>query len=162
MNVIYRKTEHGTQEVAARKAKLAPRVRTMLILVDGITPEEMLKREAQQVGAPADFLEQLVGLGLIESTQAAPRAPAAPAAPDAPGGGSAVEFQRFRDAQAFMNTTLVDALGIKSFFFTLKLERAATVADLRELAGPYLELMAKASGKEQAAVLGRRLKLMLG
>jgi len=162
MNVIYRKTEHGTQEVAARKAKLAPRVRTMLILVDGITPEEMLKREAQQVGAPADFLEQLVGLGLIESTQAAPRAPAAPAAPAAPGGGSAVEFQRFRDAQAFMNTTLVDALGIKSFFFTLKLERAATVADLRELAGPYLELMAKASGKEQAAVLGRRLKLMLG
>ena len=158
MNVIYRKTERGTQELGARKAKLAPRVRTMLILVDGITPEEMLKREAQQVGAPADFLEQLVGLGLIESTEAAPRAAAAPAAPS----GSAADFQRFRDAQAFMNTTLVDALGIKSFFFTLKLERAATVADLRELAGPYLELMTKASGKEQAAVLGRRLKLMLG
>jgi hypothetical protein len=110
------------------------------------------------VGAPADFLEQLVGLGLIESTETGPRAAAAPAAP----AGSAADFQRFRDAQAFMNTTLVDALGIKSFFFTLKLERAATVADLRELAGPYLELMAKASGKEQADVLGRRLKLMLG
>jgi hypothetical protein len=110
------------------------------------------------VGAPADFLEQLVDLGLIESSEGPARAAAAPAA----GGGSSADFQRFRDAQAFMNTTVVDALGIKSFFFTLKLERAATVADLRELAGPYLELMAKASGKEQAAVLGRRLKLMLG
>jgi hypothetical protein len=159
MNVIYRKTERGTQEVAARKAKLAPRVRTMPILVDGITPEEMLRREAQQVGAPEDFLEQLVALGLIESTEAIARAAAVSAAP---GGGSEAQFQRFRDAQAFMNTTVVDALGIKSFFFTLKLERAATLADLRELAGPYLELMAKASGKEQAAVLGRRLKLMLG
>lgn len=158
MSVIYRKTERGAQELGARKVKLAPRVRTMLILVDGITPEEMLKREAQQVGAPADFLEQLVGLGLIESTEAAPRAAAAPAARS----GSDADFQRFRDAQAFMNTTVVDALGIKSFFFTLKLERAATIADLRELAGPYLEVMTKASGKEQAAVLGRRLKLMLG
>ncbi len=158
MNVIYRKTERGTQELTARKAKLAPRVRTMLILVDGITPEEMLKREAQQVGAPADFLEQLVDLGLVESSERPASAAVAPVA----GGGSSADFQRFRDAQAFMNTTVVDALGIKSFFFTLKLERAATVADLRELAGPYLELMAKASGKEQAAVLGRRLKLMLG
>jgi len=78
----------------------------------------------------------------------------APASPDD-------EFSRFRAAKDFMNVTIVDALGIKSFFFTLKLERAGTRADLRELAEPYREAIAKAEGEDQAAVLAGRLAEML-
>jgi hypothetical protein len=60
-----------------------------------------------------------------------------------------------------MNVTIVDALGLKSFFFTMKLERAGTLADLRELAGPYREALAKADGEAKAEVLARRLNEML-
>ena len=154
---IYRKTARGTQEIAQRKLKLNPRVRTMLILIDGLQPELLVKEEAAKVGAPADFLEQLQQQGLIEKAGramgAAEPAPAPQAAVD--------EFSRFRAAKDFMNVTIVDALGIKSFFFTLKLERAGTVADLRGLAGPYREALAKSEGDAQAAVLAARLEEML-
>jgi hypothetical protein len=64
---VYRKTESGVAEVAERKLKLSPRVRTMLILVDGTLEESALQERAAQIGAPEDFLRQLVEAGLIEA-----------------------------------------------------------------------------------------------
>jgi hypothetical protein len=158
---IYRKTERGSVEVKERKLKLSPRVRSMLILVDGALPEFMLKEDAQRIGAPPDFLQQLLAAGLIEAVSGAAPIPAA-RSPAAPGAGPAPdEFMLFREAKNFMNTTIVDALGIKSFFFTMKLERAGTRADLRALVEPYREALAKAEGEEHAEVMVARLKEML-
>jgi len=153
---VYRKTERGHAEVRDRKLKLSPRLRTMLILVDGVLPELILKDDAARVGAPPDFLAQLADAGLIERAEAAtgPGAAAEPAGPQD-------EFTRFRNAKHFMNTTIVDALGIKAFFFTMKLERAGVVADLVELAGPYRDAIARAQGVGQADVLAARLNEML-
>ena len=151
---IYRKTEQGQVEIRDRKLKLPPRLRTMLILVDGTRPEFMLKEEAARLGAPPDVLQQLAAAGLIERAAGAVATPGQPAAPRD-------EFTRFREAKQFMNTTIVDALGIKSFFFTMKLERAGVTADLAELAEPYEQAIAKAQGPEAAAILAARLKEML-
>jgi hypothetical protein len=169
---IYRKSALGMAEIAARKMKLNPRVRTMLILVDGAQPEFLLREEGVKVGAPASFLEELLKLGLIEKAGrahgASPAATTAavPAAntPSPPSAGAAEppgEFERFRVAKDFMNATIVDALGIKSFFFTLKLEKAGNRADLRGLAGAYRDAIAKADGDAQADVLATRLAEML-
>ena len=167
---IYRKSALGTAEIGARKMKLNPRLRTMLILIDGAQPEFILREEAAKVGAPPTFLDELLKQGLIEKVGRA-QAPAAAAAPtkaavaakpaSAPDAPPADEFERFRAAKDFMNATVVDALGIKSFFFTLKLEKAGTRADLRELAGPYRDAIAKAEGDAQADVLAARLAEML-
>jgi len=163
---IYRKTALGTAEIAARKMKLNPRVRTMLILIDGAQPEFILREEGTKVGAPATFLEELLKLGLIEkagrSQAPAPAAgPQAAPKPQASAAASGGEFEKFRAAKDFMNVTIVDALGIKSFFFTLKLEKAGTCADLRELAGAYRDAIAKGEGEAQANVLAARLTEML-
>jgi len=157
---IYRKTQRGAGEVRDRKMKLAPRVRTMLILIDGTIAESTLKEDGARVGAPADFLEQLVASGLIERVEGT-------AAPIVPQTGMAQatpqdEFARFREAKDFMNATIVEALGIKSFFFTLKLERAAVVADLQSLVEPYREAIAKAEGDDHANLMVARLREMLG
>jgi hypothetical protein len=162
---IYTKTPAGTAEVTNRKMKLAPRLRTMLILVDGVHPEFLLREEAEKVGAPADFLDQLLALQLIEKSgqvnAAAKVAAAAGSGDTAPAAAAADEFSRFRAAKDFMNVTVVDALGIKSFFFTLKLERAGTVNDLRGLADAYQAAIEKGSSREEAVVLVERLKVML-
>ena len=71
------------------------------------------------------------------------------------------EYARFRATKDFMNITVVDALGIRSFFFTLKLERAGNLADLRELVGTYRDAIAKGSGPDEARVLTERLNIML-
>ena len=63
---VYRKTELGLAEVKERKHKLNPRVRTMLILIDGSHDEAQLRQEAAGIGAPGDFLDQLLSAGLIE------------------------------------------------------------------------------------------------
>ncbi len=160
---IYGKTAAGAAEVTNRKLKLVPRLRTMLILVDGVQPEFLLREEAGKVGAPADFLDQLLGLGLIEkSGQVNVAAKAAAAAANVPVAEVASdEFSRFRAAKDFMNVTVVDALGLKSFFFTLKLERAGTVADLRDLVEAYGVAIEKGGTKEEARVLVERLNAML-
>ena len=158
---IYRKTARGTQEIAQRKLKLNPRVRTMLILIDGTQPELLVKEEGTKVGAPADFLEQLLQEGLIEKAGRVAAPGAAPAAAQAAAPVAADEYSRVRAAKDFMNVTIVDALGIKSFFFTLKLERAGTRADMRGLAGAYRDAIAKADGDAAADVLAARLEEML-
>ena len=63
---VYRKTDLGVAEVKERHIKLNPRVRTMLILIDGTHTEEQLTEEAAAIGAPADFLDQLLAAGLVE------------------------------------------------------------------------------------------------
>jgi len=63
---VYRKTAEGDIEVKERKLRLNPRIRTMLILIDGHQTESQLREEAASIGAPADFLDQLTTAGLIE------------------------------------------------------------------------------------------------
>jgi hypothetical protein len=162
IGAIYGKTSLGMHEMSSRKLKLSPRLRTMLILVDGHQPAFILQEEAEKVGAPDDFLDQLVNMQLIEKVgtanqQTVETAEKAPE-PLAIGGD---EFTRFRAAKDLMNVTVVDALGIRSFFFTLKLERAGNIADLRELVSGYREAIAKGSGADEAQVFTERLKLML-
>ena len=157
---IYSKSQLGVEEVSNRKMKLSSRMRTMLILVDGHVPLLMLREEAQKVGAAPDFLEQLQSLGLIiqtgtvnDKSEASLNQASQPPATD--------EFTRFRLAQDFMNVTAVNSLGIKSFFFTLKLERAQNLNELRELLDPYKAAITKGSGGEEAEVLANRLRGML-
>jgi hypothetical protein len=157
---IYRKSSLGLEELNNRKLKLSPRIRTMLILVDGQVPLFLLKEEAEKVGAAPDFLEQLESMGLVvkadtnsKSATLGQHISTAPSFND--------EFAQFRAAQDFMNVSAVNALGIKSFFFTLKLERACTLADLRNLVDDYRTSITKGSGKEAAEVLTNRLLALL-
>jgi hypothetical protein len=53
------------------------------------------------------------------------------------------EVANFRIAKAFMNDTIVDALGIRAFAFTLRLERCSTRDDLTALLPDYTEALLK-------------------
>lgn len=164
---VFVKSRAGVEEVKSRKLKLAPKLRTLLILVDGAKPALVLNEEGAKLGAPADALEQLESRALIERVGAAPtpsagerRAVVRPPATGEP--GSLDSLARFRMAQQFMNDTAVNALGLKAFFFTLKLEKCATVDDLRGLADDYRKAIGKGSGDAEADVLARRLNEILG
>src|SRR5258708_15634028 len=63
---IYAKTPAGSEEVRSRKLKLAPKLRTMLILVDGRKAVGALRDEVSACGMPSDCIEQLESLGLVE------------------------------------------------------------------------------------------------
>lgn len=107
MDNVYRKTERGLAEIATRQYKLAPRLRSALVVVDGKRTD--LELASMIAGQPQETLQALLDAGFIElasDAQAAaagspvlaapaepverpprppePTVPAAPASPAAP------------------------------------------------------------------------------
>lgn len=168
------KTDKGSTVVKSRDRELSPRLRSMLIMADGRQTVAQLQSAAAQVGAPDDFLQTLLGLGLVQlrtvvssragsSTRASEPAPSAPAPQPvaAPAGDAADTASRLRAAQKFMNDAVADALGVRAVFFTLKLERCFTREDLQALLPEFTRLMAKAKGEAVAAGLEQRARALL-
>jgi hypothetical protein len=159
MNVtdIVVKTAEGSQELKSRAHKLPPRLRTMLIMIDGSLSAGQLQDAAAKLGVPGDFLENLEREGLIAARQTGKQAAATTARP-----AEDSEVERFRTVQKFMNDTVVDALGFRAFFFTLKLEKCSTRAELTGLINDYAKAIAKGSGEDVARVLRARARDLLG
>jgi hypothetical protein len=158
MDAIFHKTPKGEEEIKARTAKLPQKMRTMLILIDGTKNAGQLEALAKQLGITEDYIKLLQGEGLIAAVGGTPGAAAKPPSSAPPRD----EFQRFSEAKRFMNETVVNALGMRSFFFTLKLEKAGTRADLAELLDDYSKAIAKGTSAEEAAVLVERARELLG
>jgi hypothetical protein len=149
------KTAKGAEEVKTRSRNLPQRLRTMLILIDGSLNVQQLLEAAAKLGVASDFLEILQHQGLVEINASANIPTTSMAQPDAD------EAQRFRAAQKFMNDTVVDALGFRAFFFTLKLEKCFTRADLGGLIDDYAKAITKGSGEDVARVLRARARELL-
>lgn len=171
MNVLasYVKTPKGKDEIQTRKNKLSVRQRNLLIMVDGIKTVSELSEISIKLGLSADDLAQLDIGGFI-----APVAPTATAGTGAPELFAAMAAQtdapvvvadeaiKFRVAHKFMNDTVVNSLGLKAFFFTLKLERCATRADLSDLLSDFSKVLGKAIGVAEAEVLVGHARELLG
>lgn len=167
----YTKTSKGADEIGQRRNNLRGKMRTMLILVDPAKTADQLREQAVKIGVDPGFLDAMLRDGYITpvgapslsvvggTTHVLPRAQA-PAA-SAPSPASQDEFGRFREAKAFMNETIVDALGIRAFMFTLKLERCSTRPELVQLVPDYAKGIRKASSPEEAHALTERMNELL-
>jgi hypothetical protein len=159
------KTAKGKEEIEQRRYKLAGKLRTLLILVDGSRSVDQLADDGKRLGAPDDALILLMRDGFVAalSIEAANDSRMG----DIDGGralaGEPVdEYSRFRIAKQFMNETAVDNLGgLKKFTFTLKLERCAVRADLGNLLPEYEHAMTKEIGKDATGVLVTKMRALL-
>jgi len=151
----YGRTAKGQVEISHSKKTLPAKLRTVLFLIDAQKDARDIQRQVLLIGAPADALQQLVNGGYV----------AAVTAFNAPitGGAVSIEDQiaQFRVAKAFMNETIVDALGIRAFMFTLKLERCATPADLSTLLPEYAQNLLKKVDREAVRALVDRTRELL-
>jgi hypothetical protein len=166
------KTATGSDELKTRSGQLPQRLRTLLIMVDGNLTVTELRLAGSRMGAPDDGLEQLLVRDLIAVANPSARAPVAVssggdmAGPTQLASGRAgraplSEGDRFRAAQKFMNDTVVDALGLRAFFFTLKLEKCFNRSDLLDLLPEFGKAVAKAVGEDSARVLEARARDLL-
>jgi hypothetical protein len=148
----YAKTEKGAAELRSRGQNLRGRMRTMLILIDPSKTGDELRASAAQIGVDADFIDTLIRDGYIAAVEGTGSAPAATPSREV----SKDELARFRAAKTFINETIVDALGVRAFFFTLKLERCSTRADLARLLPDYAKAIAKFRGEAETRLLVER------
>jgi len=169
---IYDKTAKGREEIATRKYHLAPRLRTLLVLVDGHKPEEELLRNVAGLGLTASALQDLLAQELIvlttsyavmPETAAEPASAPAPAPVEATSLPTMSQVQQFQSVYDFYNKTIKSTIGLRGFTLQLKVEKAGTIDELRDLRDPYLEAVQKAKGRDVAMQLAQQLdQLLLG
>ena len=153
----FAKTDKGLEEIRSRGKNLRGRLRTMLILIDPSKTGDELRASAAKIGVEPEFLETLLSDGYIVVVAGTKSAPVEQ--------GSRVvtrdELARFRAAKAFINETAVDALGIRAFLFTLKLERCSTRQDLATLLPDYEKAIRKFRGEAETRLLVDRANELL-
>lgn len=163
---IYDKTARGREEIATRRDGLAPRLRSLLVLIDGRRTEEELLRNVAGLGLTiAAVHELLAGEYIVLSTSYASMAeePAEPSEPEPePEQPAAEQVQQFQSVYQFYNQTIKSTIGLRGFTLQLKVEKASSVDELRQLREPYLEAVQKAKGSDTAAALAMQLDRLLG
>lgn len=157
MPTLFRKTAKGQTEIETRVHRLTPRLRGLLIMVDG-------KRDLAALSAlmpqQADaLLQELTAQGFIELVEAAASAPVAPTAaiaaatavapvvqPTAPS-SSAVEFEKLRrDAVR----ALTDAVGPAAETLAIRMEKARSPEELQPLLTQAAQVLANMRGRAAA------------
>lgn len=153
MATIFRKTTKGQTEIETRALKLAPRFRSLLILVDGRRSDDELLRLMPQAGA--DALAALAEGGFIEAigvtATPTPRSPGPPPAPAAAPAGPGFE-QRRRDSVR----ALIDLVGPMAEALAVKMEGARDAAELKALIETAVQIVANTRGRAAAATYAQR------
>ncbi|WP_243350545.1 hypothetical protein [Stenotrophomonas acidaminiphila] len=129
MALIHAKTAAGRREIEDRGLRLAPALRSVLLLVDGQRDSRELRQMAQGLRAPEDVLEQLLALELIEVVGGnAERAPPVPVTMQL--GDDPLRYQQLRD---WMAESVRRHLGLKGYLIQLKIERSRNAVGLEQL-----------------------------
>ncbi len=152
MEPRYRKTEAGQREVGDKGLGLPPRMRSLLILVDGQKDRAQLR---SMLGTGTDdALAQLLSKGLIAElpgsppSNSAPRQRARAAAPAAP----ASTEDRAREAVR----VITDLLGPDGDRLALLLERAKSLEDLQAALEKVADVLDATTTKATAEGFRRR------
>lgn len=125
-NLVYHKSAKGTEAIATRQHGLGPKLRSMLIMVDGKRGFEELVRLSNSPGDALELLGQLLEQGFIEPTAAA----APPVTAPAPLTPAAAPIS-LAEAQRFVSRRLTDLLGPNAEELCLKIEAARNVKDFQ-------------------------------
>jgi hypothetical protein len=176
LNQVFDKTDIGREEIKTRKYGLAPKLRPLLVLIDGKHSGQALLKKFSYLGLTEQLLSELVQQGFIvasapEETDAAPASNLQVAAGADPGSAEAETSSadgileegetQFQAVYKFYTHTIKSTLGLRGFGMQLKVEKCSAINDFRALRVPYVEAVFKAQGEEMARSLRSRLDQLL-
>jgi hypothetical protein len=153
MPIIYRKTAKGIAEIETRIYRLAPRLRSMLIVVDGRRSDadlgSMMPQAAESLAAlmQEGFIEELAHLVTTPAPLPPPAAPAGPPAPN----------PRFEAMKRDLIRAFNDRIGPAGENIAIKMERAATEDEFRALLPQAVRLIGLAQGKAASDLFAARI-----
>jgi len=161
-NPIFDKTEKGREEISTRKHHLASRLRTLLLLIDGKQHTDEVLKKVAGLGLNQDNIAELLNQGFIHPVASA-TAPAETSVPLPLQPASVLPEgeTQFEAIYHFYTQTIKSMIGLRGYGLQLKVERASSIAEFRELRQPYLEAVLKAKGSEIARSLQIRLDQLL-
>ncbi len=156
MSLVYRKTDKGVSEIETRANRLAPRLRTTLIMVDGHRTDDDV-RELVQAESDA-VLTALLEQGYIEvvsfvPARAASNAAAAPAAAES---GPAASAASMDDTRRRAVRALTDMVGPMAEDLAMRIEKVRRWEDLEPLLRMAQEAVRNTRGQAAGAEFGER------
>lgn len=155
MPTIFRKTAKGVAEIETRAHRLAPRMRSLLILVDGRRDADDLKTLITQQAE--ETLQALAEQGFIEAVgetvKAAAAAPAAAPPEAAVAARTTADFETMRRAAV---RALNDTLGPSGESHAVRMEKARSLQELQPLLAVAAKLVAAARGPAAAEAYAQR------
>lgn len=113
LQAVLQKTEKGVEEIKTHGRGLEPRLRTLLIVVNGKTTGADLVKQFERVGDVRPMLERLVADGFVREVQAA---------------AASVDFKEVR---LQLSHALTDAMGPAGDAIALQLEGCKSMDALR-------------------------------
>jgi hypothetical protein len=185
---IYDKTDKGREELSTRKYQLAPRSRSLLVLVDGKQTAADLLKKIAGLGLNQQSIQELLDQEFIAVSQngtlsatppisAAPESEATAEVESSADATPIVEIQskpilmisdnaeenanRFQALSKFFNETIKSTLGFRGFSLQLKVERISNLQEFEDLRNVYIEAVMNAKGKDVARGLRDRLDHLL-
>jgi hypothetical protein len=163
MPTIFRKTAKGVAEIETRAHRLPPRMRSMLILVDGKRDDGDLRQlitqqadETLQALAGQGFIEavgETVDVDVAQPVSAPAGAPAAAtpiAAPVAPAAAPAAPVQDVNVVRKAAIRMLNEMLGPSADVLAVRMEKVRSMDELRPLLGQAAKLILAARGRAPA------------
>lgn len=172
----YRKTEAGKLEIVSRSGQVSPRLRSLLVMIDGKRDTDELMKIWCALGYNTESLEELARLGMIEAAneerlflpdpqenndvaEIPVQINLAPIA-EAPTTGR--EISDTQIVYAFYCDTVRDFIGMwRGFAFQLRVEKASTMDDFRALRNDYVKLVEKRLGPQTAQLISTQLDQLL-
>ncbi len=152
------KTELGRAEIESRSRKLQGGLRSLLLLVDGRRTYAELQELARRLHAPEDALQQLLSLQLISGDAAAARPSIGEPANEPVANAGDGSNNRYGILYALMTDIVREQLGVRGYFFQLKLERAVDDASLEGLLPELQSALAKKTSMQGAASTIERIR----
>jgi hypothetical protein len=180
MHRIFDKTDKGREEIATRKYRLAPRLRTLLLLIDGRQSTGQLLQKI--AGLDEQSINELLDGGFIQDIDdisdiitVMPIEIDEAEVPVAAQENAVVEDTaaeevalatlalaegetKFQAIHKFYTDTIRATLGLRGYNFQLKVDQAKSLDDLRVLHEPYIAAVLKAKGDGIARELHLRLE----
>lgn len=123
--LVYHKSAKGSEAIATRQHGLSPKLRSMLILIDGKRGFDELAKLSQ--GDTEQLLKQLLDQGFIEQVGTAAGPVGAAPAP----ASTATPAMTLQQAQRYASRRLTDVLGPNAEDLCLRIEGARNVHDFQ-------------------------------
>ena len=166
-NLVYQKSAKGSEAIATRRHGLSPKLRSLLILIDGKRDYQELARISNTLGDTEQLLGQLLDEGCIEPVPKAARAaaglvpkvavPVPIHASSAPAAAPASSIS-LADARRHAVRRLIDIVGPNADEICMRIESARSVADFLAAVAQAEAMVRQFRGVNSAAEFAADMK----
>ena len=156
--IIFDKTDKGREEIVTRRYKLASRLRTLLVLIDGRQSSDELLAKVASLGLTQVSVEELEQQGYIQRQRTGG---VADTGLEGTQNSQINSIELFQVLYDFYTETIKQTLGLRGYNLQFVVERAAVLQDFHDLRAPFLDAINKTQTEARGLELRDQLDELL-